>query len=831
MPDTKNQEAANSIRFAKDAADLTAQRQRLYASLSKDHIEWKMNREFYKGNQWIFPNPWTGQIQDLNMGMGDSMQSRFKVRLTSNQIKSGVMAYIAQLTKTKPIIHATPDSSDDKDLRSAQMAEALFEYWWSEFNLTSKLQSALVNAQLSQGYWKISWDPYAGRGTSFLLDPTTGQPITDPVMADLFKEELEAAGADPKEYSQTVNLGDITVEVIPGENVILDPAAATFEDAEYAICKHAMDPSEIQARWGVQVLADSTPSTEDTGLPWGMQMRQGQDKPLRVTKDVWIMYHRKTPALPQGRYVAWIEGPDKKLMDTEWTFPFDELPLVKFPGLERPGSPLDDPLVTDARPVQKELNRTLSQIVQHKNLTIKPQMIAPVNSLQDRLTDEPGAVFQYAPVANLKPEWREMPSLPPYVFEHLRDIQGRLDRLFNLASVSRGDVPPNVEAGVAIDLLQEAAVDQVAPIIQRMEGSLVRAGHIMASYAREYYVEPRLLKIIGSGGSVQVRKFKNSDISGGYSFRAEPGSGLPRTRAGKQARVEWMMEKQLIDPKQALKMLDVADVKGLVSRIEADEDMALREHELLMHGQPTNPLALQQAMQQVQQFMDDPTADLDGDGIPDEPQAKLAQAQQMLEQAAIQPQPFEDYSAHLETHGSYMKSVEFSKLQPQVQQGFIDHYSATLQTFMNLPHVPDPKAVTTTLQLKGTVGPTAAAEILNRTGVLDVTPEQMAEQPLETWVIDSIDKPDTDEAGNDPFTQAEQMQQMQLNQAKADLSASETAHKAALAHSASAHADAGASQAQRHAEERHAQEMAHRAEMHRAKIKAALRPPAKSSGK
>jgi hypothetical protein len=813
----------DSIRFATDARELAARRQKLAGSLNKDHIEWKMNREFYKGNQWIFPNPTTGQIMDLNFGQGDNMQSRFKVRLTSNQIKSGVMAYIAQLTKTKPIIHATPNSSDDKDLRSAQTAEALFEYWWSEFDLMPKLQSALVNAQLSQGYWKISWDPYAGRGTEFLLGPD-GQPITDPVLSDLYKEELERAGVDLKQFTRTVNLGDITVEVIPGENVILDPAAATFEDAEFAICKHAMDPSEIQARWGVQVLPDSAPSNEETGLPWGMQQRQGQDKPLKVTKDVWIMYHRKTAAMPQGRYVIWIEGPDKKIMDTKWEFPFDELPLVKFPGIERPGSPLDDPLVTDARPIQKELNRTLSQIVTHKNLTIKPQMIAPINSLRDRLTDEPGAVFQYAPVANLKPEWREMPAMPPYVFNHLQDIQGRLDRLFNLASVSRGDVPPNVEAGIAIDLLQEASVDQVAPIIQRMEGALVRAGHIMASYAREYYIEPRLLKIVGSGGSVQVRKFKNSDISGGYSFRAEPGSGLPRTRAGKQSRIEWMMEKGLVDPKQALKMLDVADVKGLVSRIEADEDMALREHELMMQGQPVNPMAVQQAMAQAQQMMQDPNADPDGDGVPDPPEVKMQMAQQMLQQAAVQPFVFEDYDTHLETHGSYMKTNEYGKLPPEVQQLFVDHWQATLQARMAIPVMPEPKAVQTTLQLKGTLGPTASAEILNKGGVLDVTPEQMAEQPLETWVTDSVDKPDVDEAGNDPFTQAEQAHQMVLDQQKADVANMQTAHAAALAHGQANRQAAADQQKMDHAEEIHAQRLRHAEQAARDKSRQSRQP-------
>lgn len=822
-----DKQSFDSIRFAKKPGTLASHRRKLYDALGKDHIEWKMNREFYKGNQWIIPNPTTGQIMDLNFGLGDNAQSRYKVRIVSNQIKSGVMAYTAQLTKTKPVISATPDSGDDKDLKAAQMAEALFEYWWREFSLKSKLQSALVNAQLSQGYWKISWDPHAGRGTTFLLDPNTGQPITDPIMADLFKEELEAQGLDPKQFSQTVNLGDITVEVMPGENVILDPAAATFEDAEFALCKHAMDPSEIYARWGAVVKPDSTGEDAGTSLPWGISAKQSSDKTVPVTKDVWIMYHRKTASLPQGRYVVWIEGPDKILMDTDWQFPFDELPLVKFPGIERPNSPLDIPLVTDARPIQKELNRTISQIVQHKNLTIKPQMIAPINSLRDRLTDEPGAVFQYSPIMNQKPEWREMPSLPPYVFEHLQDIQQRMDRIFNLQAVSQGNVPPNVEAGVAIDLLQEATVDQVAPIIQRLEDSLVRAGHIMASYAAEYYIEPRLLKIIGSGGSVQVKKFKNSDISGGFSFHAEAGSGLPRTRAGRQARIEWMLQNQLIDQRQALKELGVADAHGIMAKMMQDEDQALREHDKLMKGQPLNPMALQQAMQEVQAVMADPNADPDQDGVPDTPQQKMAWAQQALEMAAVQPQPFEDHGVHLETHASYMKGVEYERQPPQVQQSFIDHYNATLQALQGQAPQPEPKPVSTTLQLKGTLGPTAAAEILQASGVTNVTPEQMAEQPLETWVTDSIDKPDTDEAGNDPLTQVEQLHNMQLDQQKADLAAMTTAHKAALAHKASNQADAAKQQQMSHAEQLHQQKLAHNERTQRAKERQAAKPAAK----
>jgi len=220
-------------------------------------------------------------------------------------------------------------------------------------------------------------------------------------------------------------------------------------------------------------------------------------------------------------------------------------------------------------------------------------------------------------------------------------------------------------------------------------------------------------------------------------------------------------------------------------------------------------------MAQVQQVMEDETADPDGDGQPDTPEQKMAWAQHTLEMAAVAPQPFEDYQVHLDIHGSFLKSSEFESMDPQIQQSFIDHYGATVQAMTSIPQVPEPKAVQTTLQLKGTLGPTAAAEILNKSGVLEATPEQMAEQPLETWVTDSLDKPDVEEAGNDPLTQAEQLQSMQHQQAEVDLSAMKTAHQAALTHRAAQQDAESKDQQARHKEELHAQRLRHNEQKHR----------------
>lgn len=714
----------------------------------KQERDWKLNMAFYRGQQWVWFNRFSGQIQSIpSPDQGDG--PRYRVRLTSNQILPGVQGLLAMMTKTKPVISATPDSGSERDIRAAQMAEQLFESWWRDLRLASKLQEALLWSILgSVGYWRITWDPFAGKSMTYLVDPN-GQPILDQILADIYRDELTQGGENPRDHEKTVYMGDLRVDVIPPDALyILD--TGSFADSKAIVCRHPMSPDEVKMRYGRDMKATARVDAWD--IPDGvLGMSSGGGSEMDVV-DVYVGYFSPTALLPQGRYVVFTEDPSEILYDGPWPFPTHEMPFVEFVGPRVPGSSTNEAVTTHARPLQKELNRTISQIVMHKNLTLKPQILAPQGSITQRVTDEAGAIIEFMPIGGAIPQWREMPSIPAYVFEHLKDIQFRLDRLFNLQAITRGDVPPNVEAGIAIDLLQEAAVDQIAPVIQAMEDSLARAGDLMVRLAQKFYTEPRLMKIIGPGGSTKAKRFMGSDIDGGFSFHAEAGSGLPRTRAGRQARIEQLMGMGVIRPDQAWKHLDVADLKGLAAAFAADEEQAYREHEKLTKGDPLNVPEMQQAVAAIQQGINPDTG---------EPLQGNEDVRSIIQHHALKPLPFENFQIHLDTHALYMKSVEFESLPQDAQQRFLDHYTETLQYMLSLPARPDPQAVRTTLQLKGTVDPSTAAKILYRGGVPEANAHDLAQPPLETWVTDSVDKPDASGAGNNPLDELEQLQSMQ----------------------------------------------------------------------
>jgi hypothetical protein len=732
--------------LVKKVEELSRQREQL-------ERQWKLNLSFYKGKQYVFYNRRSRRIESLPTEEGD--KPRYRVRLVANQIAPHTHGLLARVTKTKPTFFATPGQTSYEAQKATEVAESLLDYWWDRFNLSSKREEAMLWAIIcGNGFWKISWDDRAGAQMRVMINPVSNEPVANPLLEHFFKSRLEEAGVDPAEFEQRVFEGEIKVDVMSPFDVYLDDSAQVFEDCKWVICIHPMSPDQIQKRYGVRLKANAVNKYPDETLP-GM-FGNIEAKTSENVRMIYYGYFLPSVEYPAGRFVVFTKDPNIVLFESDWPYPFEELPIVKFPGVRVPGQLWDQSVVEHAIPLQKELNRTLSQIVEYKNLTLKPQMMAPVGSLRQRITDEPGAVFEYNPVAGRVPEAIPLPGLPGYVQQHLADLGARLRDVFGLNEVIQGDVPPNVEAGVAIDLLQEAATDRLAPQILMMEKTLERAGNLMLELAQKYYNEPRLIMLKGPGSRPKVKRFESADILSGVQIKVETGSGLPRTRAGRQARVLQLLQLGVISPTKAYKYLDMADFKTLQMQFEADEEQAMREHEKLLNGGAVNEQAMMQAQEQLMMAI------ASGEELSPE-------LLQQSTEAGLQPLAYENKNVHLETHAQFMKSEEFEELPGMLKQAFYKHFELTQQALAAESSV-EGQPPRVSLQLRGTVGATTGARMLENAGVAGVTPQEMLEPPLETVVFDNVDKPNAPREGDEALEafQAEAVNKIIQEQAMND---------------------------------------------------------------
>ena len=194
---------------------------------------WKINLSFYKGKQYVFYNKRTRRIESLATEDGD--KPRYRVRIVANQIAPNSMGLLARLTKSKPQFFATPTSAGYENQKATQVAENLLEHWWDKFSLSEKREEAMLWSIIcGNGFWKISWDDKVGSSVKLMLDPVNGNPIIDPLVERLFRENMSSMNVDASEFETEVFEGDIRVDVISPFNVFLDDSAQVFEDCKYA---------------------------------------------------------------------------------------------------------------------------------------------------------------------------------------------------------------------------------------------------------------------------------------------------------------------------------------------------------------------------------------------------------------------------------------------------------------------------------------------------------------------------------------------------------------------------------------------------------------------
>jgi hypothetical protein len=186
--------------------------------------------------------------------------------------------------------------------------------------------------------------------------------------------------------------------------------------------------------------------------------------------------------------------------------------------------------------------------------------------------------------------------------------------------------------------------------------------------------------------------------------------------------------------------MDMADFKSLQMEFEADNEQAMREHDVLMDGGIINQQEAQKAQQALMQQMmtpDPQTGEL--------PQIDPQLLQQSVE-AGLEPLLYENMDTHLEVHASYMKSSEFESMPQEIKQQFYKHYELTLNRKMELAAIGAGQPPKVSLQLRSAVGPTVGQKVLESSGIRSLTPDNFLEPPIDTVVVDNKDKPNAPDA-------------------------------------------------------------------------------------
>ena len=624
---------------------------------------WYRNLSFYLGNQWVvFAAP--SGVQPGGSGkLVEPKAPPWRTRLTVNRIKPIVRTELARVTSQKPNASVVPASSEDEDLFAAQAGEQVWESVYNDkkiFRIFSRTAWWMLITGV--GFTKVYWDEEKVDKASntkgdFCIENVTPFHIFVP---DLTIEELDDQSYVIHAYTKPVGM-----------------ARKMFPDIADKLQPNVVSANEIMDEVQMRVSSNNKP---DSVLCIEMWMKPGVHKDYPDGGMIQVV----------GDYVV---AENKGSIYTHNEFPFtkfEHIPTGKF---------YTDSVIVDLVSLQREYNRTRSQIIEAKNRMAKPQLRAPKGSVEaQKITSEPGIIIEYKPGFD-RPEPMPLQPLPAYVMQELDRIVMDMEDISAQHQVSKGNVPSGVTAATAISYLQERDDSVLTHTYNSVEQGMERIAKQVLSLAVQYWDVPRVVKVTGTDGAFDALALKGTDLKSGTDIRMEAGSALPVSKAARQAFVMDMMKMGFIPPDQGLRIMEIGGVQKLYDQLQVDERQAQRENlrmksltveQIHQHMDMVNQFQMMQQQSQMQQDIVPPEMQ-DVMGVPGNPEEmNMPGAAGMPEtmdpaltdtQTGMPLEPpdlipvntWDNHAVHIEVHNRFRKSQGFEMLSDEHKEVFENH--------------------------------------------------------------------------------------------------------------------------------------------------------------
>lgn len=644
--------------------------------------QWKLNLAFFFGRQnVVFRQPANflpGQSGSLYVPPAPWYRSR----PTINRIRPIVRKELSRLTSQKPTASVVPASTEDVDMYAARAGEQIWDSTYRRKNLKAEIRNTLFwTLTCGDGFLKTYWDPEIPDEDSdqmgdFCFDAETPFHILVP---DLRQPNLEK---QPYLIHASIKPKDAIYMKYPGLDLQKSRSGNSGRE---------------------EILEDSYINLTGAG--------NVDDKKTVLVMEIWVKPNA-IPLFPSGAMFTMVG--DEIVSGCEgWPYIHKQFPFAKFGNIYG-GKFYNDCVITDLIPLQREYNRTRGQIIEAKNRMAKPQLLAPVGSVDPRkITSEPGIVIEYQPGFD-PPQPLPLISLPPYVLQELDRILLDMSDISGQHEISQGAVPPGVTAATAISYLQEQDESMMATTYDSMEEGVEKVASQTLALVSQFWDTERMVKVVGLDGSFEVLSFKGAKLASNTDIRVEAGSALPTSKAAKQAFIMDLMKMGFVDPQKGLEVMEIGGINKIYDELQVDIREAQREN---IKMSKITPEQIQQFDMLQMQLMQTQAAEAGQMGMPDPADPTNPMPNMMTPPdggvEGIDPMgmprvpliiPVEDWQnhrLHIEIHNKFRKGQAYDQMPTHVRELFDAHVKQHVDEIVMGQLAQVPPQVTEQMQAQG----------------------------------------------------------------------------------------------------------------------------------
>ena len=542
----------------------------------------------------------------------------YRSRHVENAIEPATDQVVSLLTATKPALVASPASGDFEDTSISEVGTAILDKlretmnfsWWDQMLKRRKFITGTAALE-------VEWDPTA---KPFEID-TVPKTAPDPVTGEEVPTGEETVAVDENDEPRFKPNGNFRFSFRSELETYLDPTSPFYDRWRYIITVDTADKKELERQYGVKIgdpeaILSRTPSdSQPAGTRTALLLRQAAQYYgglggingwqtigpglERAGTTVVRMHIAPSPDFPQGRLIV-VAGDKLLYDDISPTMGYFRFPVFVFYHRFTGQSCYGDGVVKSLLAPQRELNKTIRQMIEHRELSLRSKWVVDraCNIEQEAITAEPGEIVFYDSSNggvgnNIEPPRQVQPTpIPETLFTLRANIYETIDRISGIFEAQRGEVPTGVKTGKGLQVLNNQTQVRLSTVVKQDFQVWKDIGRYLLWMTSQYWPDGEKIKYTGRNLQPCIAAFDKALFSVPVDVSVGNDEGLPQEPGERQAVLTAIFAKDgvMYAPPDIRKMYFKAaklnDLGGLVDEENADEVNTRRKLMLIMQGQP-----------------------------------------------------------------------------------------------------------------------------------------------------------------------------------------------------------------------------------------------------
>jgi hypothetical protein len=578
----------------KDDAQMLSDIEELYKKARDDRrqyeSEWFTNLAFLKGQQNV---RWSKSRQTLYLPPTPPWRKREVVNLVQPIFKTILGKLVSQRAQAKVgAANATTEAQQD-----AMAQDDLLDYLWDVCDSEAEYQEAekwaiITGTGINYFYWDKSLGDEVNNPDTVEGPPDEmGQPTQQPhPQAGQPMRELGADG-QPNPEGNTVHMGQIDHIAVSPFQFFPEPMVNKIADMEWCFYVSVRPASYVLRKFNVKLEEEQVVSDDF------LQFNTSGDDGVGVnTKGIVVKEFRRRPTAehPEGQYFVYAQT--HVLVNQPNPYDKAPIPFVEVKDGVVPGRFWGRSVISDLVPLQRAYNRNESQMSEIREGIARPKWHVFKGALDPgkTISTAPHEVLVTNPIAGVadggKPSKIVGGDVPASFVQAGASMQSKFFEIAGIHDFSKGlQGLGGARAGYIIQMLLEEDGTRMGVLKGSSDRAVVQGEKIKLQLAKQFYIEPRTIKVVGPDQSAEVKEFYAEKIPDDVDVRIIASGALPTTWAAKQQFLLELRDKGMFaNPRGErvfAKLMGLADVPGMYENLTTDTRQAQRENELMKAGQ------------------------------------------------------------------------------------------------------------------------------------------------------------------------------------------------------------------------------------------------------